>query len=68
MSKKLSRTLETTKFSGAPIIPVAAKPGGPEAPESSTALGVDKLVEVRSSQGIKPGSSDCRSEALTMEL
>ena len=46
MSKRLSRTLETTHFAGAPIIPVAAKPGGPEASESERAIGVDRLVEV----------------------
>lgn len=46
VSKRLSRTLETTRFSGAPIVPVAAKPGGPEAPETIVALGIDKLIEV----------------------
>ena len=47
MTKKISRTLENTRFSGVPILPVAAKPGGPEAPETERALGVDRLVEVR---------------------
>jgi len=28
MSKRISRTLETTKFKGVSIVPVAAKPGG----------------------------------------
>ena len=30
MSKKLSKTLETTRLAGARIVAVAAKPGGPE--------------------------------------
>lgn len=30
MSKRISRTLETTRFKGATIIPVSAKPGGQE--------------------------------------
>ena len=46
MSKRLSRTLETTKFAGASIIAVAAKPGGPEAPEAEATIGVESLVEV----------------------
>ena len=46
MSKRLSRTLDTTRFAGAPIVAVAAKPGGPDAPETETATGVDTLVEV----------------------
>ena len=30
MKKKMQKTLETTRFSGCPIVAVAAKPGGPE--------------------------------------
>lgn len=30
MSKRISRTLETTKFKGVPIVSVSAKPGGQE--------------------------------------
>ena len=30
MKKKMQKTLENTRFSGCPIIAVAAKPGGPE--------------------------------------
>eukprot|EP00117_Sycon_ciliatum_P000364 scpid69785/ scgid6458/ Selenocysteine-specific elongation factor; Elongation factor sec; Eukaryotic elongation factor, selenocysteine-tRNA-specific len=45
MCKKLSKTLESSRMAGARIVPVAAKPGGPEAPESETALGVDSLIE-----------------------
>ena len=46
MCKRLSRTLETTRFAGAPIVAVAAKPGGPDAPETETATGIETLVEV----------------------
>jgi len=31
MTKRLLKTLENTRFAGSPVIPVAAKPGGPEA-------------------------------------
>lgn len=34
------------RFSGCPIVAVAAKPGGPEAPESENPLGVSELIEV----------------------
>jgi hypothetical protein len=30
MTKRLLKTLENTRFAGSPVIPVAAKPGGPE--------------------------------------
>ena len=30
VSKKISKTLESTRFKGAKIVPVAAKPGGAE--------------------------------------
>ena len=46
MSKRLTRTLEATKFAGASIVAVAAKPGGSEAPEAEAAIGVESLVEV----------------------
>ena len=46
MVKKISRTLETTRFTGSPIVAVAAKPGGPDAPDTETAMGIDKLIEV----------------------
>ncbi|XP_065903267.1 selenocysteine-specific elongation factor-like isoform X2 [Dysidea avara] len=45
MSKRISRTLETTKFKGVPIVPVAAKPGG-EASDSCAAIGIDSLIKV----------------------
>ncbi|XP_017367440.1 selenocysteine-specific elongation factor isoform X2 [Cebus imitator] len=46
MTKKMQKTLENTKFRGAPIIPVAAKPGGPEAPETEAPQGIPELIEV----------------------
>ncbi|KAM5218930.1 selenocysteine-specific elongation factor isoform 2-T2 [Hipposideros larvatus] len=46
MTKKMQKTLENTKFQGAPIIPVAAKPGGPEAPETEAPQGISELIEV----------------------
>ncbi|XP_004999706.1 selenocysteine-specific elongation factor isoform X5 [Cavia porcellus] len=46
MTKKMQKTLESTKFRGAPIIPVAAKPGGPEAPETEAPQGIPELIEV----------------------
>lgn len=30
MKKRMQKTMESTRFAGCPIIPVAAKPGGPE--------------------------------------
>ncbi|XP_037659048.1 selenocysteine-specific elongation factor isoform X2 [Choloepus didactylus] len=46
MTKKMQKTLENTKFRGAPVIPVAAKPGGPEAPETEAPQGIPELIEV----------------------
>lgn len=34
------------RFSGCPIVAVAAKPGGPEAPESENPQGISELIEV----------------------
>lgn len=45
LCKRLAKTLEQTRFSGAHIVSVAAKPGGVE-DTSSSAVGVDKLIEV----------------------
>lgn len=36
----------SSRFCGCPIVAVAAKPGGPEAPESENPLGVSELIEV----------------------
>ncbi|KAF6087921.1 eukaryotic elongation factor, selenocysteine-tRNA specific [Phyllostomus discolor] len=46
MTKKMQKTLQNTKFQGAPIIAVAAKPGGPEAPETEAPQGISELIEV----------------------
>ncbi|KAM9185899.1 selenocysteine-specific elongation factor isoform 3-T3 [Dugong dugon] len=46
MTKKMQKTLENTKFRGAPVIAVAAKPGGPEAPETEAPQGISELIEV----------------------
>lgn len=45
MKKKFSRTLEGTRFSGAPIVAVAALPGGVDS--KCPSQGVDKLVQVK---------------------
>ncbi|XP_006870550.1 PREDICTED: selenocysteine-specific elongation factor [Chrysochloris asiatica] len=50
MTKKMQKTLEKTKFRGAPIIPVAAKPGGPEALETEAPQGISELIELLKSQ------------------
>ncbi|XP_023105844.1 selenocysteine-specific elongation factor isoform X2 [Felis catus] len=50
MTKKMQKTLENTKFRGAPIISVAAKPGGPEAPETEAPQGISELIELLTSQ------------------
>ena len=41
------KTLENTRFAGCPVVAVAAKPGGPEAPPTESTLGVDHLIKVR---------------------
>ncbi|XP_012514419.1 PREDICTED: selenocysteine-specific elongation factor [Propithecus coquereli] len=50
MTRKMRKTLENTKFRGAPIVPVAAKPGGPDAPESEAPQGISELIELLTSQ------------------
>ncbi|XP_075406242.1 selenocysteine-specific elongation factor isoform X2 [Tenrec ecaudatus] len=50
MTKKMQKTLEKTKFRGAPIVPVAAKPGGPDAPETEAPQGISELIELLKSQ------------------
>lgn len=54
MSKRLHKTLENTRFHGCPIIPVAAKPGGPEAPDTEVAQGVPELIELLKAQTYLP--------------
>uniref|UniRef100_A0A8C6FZP4 Eukaryotic elongation factor, selenocysteine-tRNA specific n=1 Tax=Moschus moschiferus TaxID=68415 RepID=A0A8C6FZP4_MOSMO len=50
MTRKMQKTLESTKFRGAPVIPVAAKPGGPDAPETEAPQGIPELIELLTSQ------------------
>ncbi|KAG7283221.1 hypothetical protein CRUP_004963, partial [Coryphaenoides rupestris] len=45
MTKRLHKTLENTRFKECPVIAVAAKPGGPEAPETDEPQGVPELME-----------------------
>jgi selenocysteine-specific elongation factor len=45
MSLRIEKTLKQTKFAGAPIVPVAANPGGGDAP-SSDPVGIDALISV----------------------
>ncbi|TVK90555.1 Selenocysteine-specific elongation factor [Bagarius yarrelli] len=47
MTKRLHKTLENTRrFRGCPVIAVAAKPGGPEAPDTIEAQGITEVIEV----------------------
>ncbi|XP_069120108.1 selenocysteine-specific elongation factor-like isoform X1 [Argopecten irradians] len=44
MKKKMLKTFEATKFANCPMVAVAAKPGGPEAPDTE-ALGLTELID-----------------------
>ena len=45
MTKRMMKTLEPTKFANCPVIPVSAKPGGPEVKlHSRLILHKDKFV------------------------
>ncbi|XP_012938232.1 selenocysteine-specific elongation factor [Aplysia californica] len=57
MKKRMWKTLESTKFSGCPIIAVAAKPGGPEAPETE-ATGVQELISTLQQSTYLPARSE----------
>lgn len=46
MTKRLHKTLENTRFKECPVIAVAAKPGGPEAPDTEEPHGVPELIEL----------------------
>ncbi|XP_031704367.1 selenocysteine-specific elongation factor isoform X2 [Anarrhichthys ocellatus] len=46
MTKRLHKTLESTRFKECPVIAVAAKPGGPEAPDTEEPHGVPELIEL----------------------
>ncbi|CAL8339024.1 unnamed protein product [Merluccius merluccius] len=54
MTKRLHKTLENTRFKECPVIAVAAKPGGPEAPEADEPQGVPELMELLKRQTYLP--------------
>ncbi|KAI3370139.1 hypothetical protein L3Q82_024927, partial [Scortum barcoo] len=54
MTKRLHKTLESTRFKECPVIAVAAKPGGPEAPDTEEPLGVPDLIELLKKQTYLP--------------
>ncbi|XP_068451418.1 selenocysteine-specific elongation factor isoform X2 [Clinocottus analis] len=54
MTKKLHKTLERTRFKECPVIAVAAKPGGPEAPDTEEPHGVPELIELLKKQTYLP--------------
>ncbi|XP_035517452.1 selenocysteine-specific elongation factor [Morone saxatilis] len=54
MTKRLHKTLESTRFKECPVIAVAAKPGGPEAPDTEEPHGVPELIELLKKQTYLP--------------
>ncbi|XP_071349211.1 selenocysteine-specific elongation factor isoform X2 [Trachinotus anak] len=54
MTKRLHKTLESTRFKECPVIAVAAKPGGPEAPDTEESQGVPELIELLKKQTYLP--------------
>lgn len=56
MTKRLTKTLAATKFSSSPIIPVSAKPGGPDGPDGES-IGINILIETLSSYSVVPNRS-----------
>uniref|UniRef100_UPI00358F7958 selenocysteine-specific elongation factor isoform X2 n=1 Tax=Myxine glutinosa TaxID=7769 RepID=UPI00358F7958 len=46
MTRKMQKTLENTRFKGAPIISIAAKPGGTDGPENESPEGISQLTEL----------------------
>ncbi|KAM4613046.1 selenocysteine-specific elongation factor [Polymixia lowei] len=54
MTKRLHKTLERTRFKECPVIAVAAKPGGPEAPDAQEPQGVPELIELLKRQAYLP--------------
>ena len=53
MTKRLVKTLESTKFAGSPITAVSARPGGPETPDTE-AIGMRKLMDLLSTLSYLP--------------
>ncbi|CAL8335559.1 unnamed protein product [Lota lota] len=54
MTKRLQKTLENTRFKDCPVIAVAVKPGGPDAPETDKPQGVPELIELLKTQTYRP--------------
>ncbi|XP_059184342.1 selenocysteine-specific elongation factor [Centropristis striata] len=54
MTKRLHKTLENTRFKECPVIAVAAKPGGPEAPDTEEPHAVPELIELLKKQTYLP--------------
>ncbi|XP_060898532.1 selenocysteine-specific elongation factor [Labrus mixtus] len=54
MTKRLHKTLESTRFKNCPVISVAAKPGGPEASDTEEPQGVPELIELLKKQTYLP--------------
>ncbi|XP_008292602.1 selenocysteine-specific elongation factor [Stegastes partitus] len=54
MTKRLHKTLESTRFKECPVIAVAAKPGGPEAADTEEPQGVPQLIELLKKQTYLP--------------
>ncbi|XP_048856282.1 selenocysteine-specific elongation factor [Brienomyrus brachyistius] len=54
MTKRMHKTLESTRFKDVPVIAVAAKPGGPEAAETEQPQGISTLIELLKSQTYLP--------------
>ncbi|XP_020502505.2 selenocysteine-specific elongation factor [Labrus bergylta] len=54
MTKRLHKTLESTRFKNCPVISVAAKPGGPEASDAEEPQGVPELIELLKKQTYLP--------------
>ncbi|KAK5872355.1 hypothetical protein PBY51_013067 [Eleginops maclovinus] len=54
MTKRLHKTLENTRFKECPVIAVAAKPGGPEAPDAEEPQAVPELIELLKKQTYLP--------------
>ncbi|XP_029359120.1 selenocysteine-specific elongation factor isoform X2 [Echeneis naucrates] len=54
MTKRLHKTLESTRFKECPVIAVAAKPGGPDAPDTEESQGMSELIELLKKQTYLP--------------
>ncbi|XP_059146407.1 selenocysteine-specific elongation factor-like isoform X2 [Physella acuta] len=57
MKKRMWKTLETTKFASCPIVAVAAKPGGPEAPDVE-GIAISDLISTLMNSTYLPSRSE----------